>query len=708
MTTFTLTGFSVTYDFNEDPVGFAPATLDTVFPDATGSINYVIEATQPDDIPDVIINGADELNTRLNGGSLDPNLTSEIGQITTPQGTHIVLVFEAVGPPDVDHVFIIGGDPVTMPTSLAEFITLEGSISAVGPVTSGPFRPGVDIPLTSFLNQTSSENDLINGDGTSNAFAGGVGDDTLNGFGGNDTLDGGAGDDQVSGGSGNDVLNPGDNVGGATGFDVVTPGQGNDIISFADVVTGWVNLNYNDLGAGITVTLDGGANTGTVNKGLNGFDTLIDVENPLNSGWTTGGLAFNGSNFNDTFNVSPDGEQWMDVRGLGGNDTINVNATNGAIVRASYFQSFGAVTADLGAGTILQDGFTDTITGNLWEVRASDNNDSLLGSAADESFIGRAGNDTIDGAGGFDRARYDRSGNDGAINADLGAGTVTGQWNGSGFTDTISNIEQIRGTNFNDSFTGTGGGQLFEGRGGNDTMSGGNGNDTLRGGDGADQMDGGAGTDVADYSDATAKILIDLLNLNKNTGEALGDTYTSVETFVGTDFRDFILADDGRSRLEGGLGNDDLRGRSGRDTMLGGEGEDALNGGKGRDRLEGGADNDLLRGITGLDNLLGGKGDDTLEGGAHNDRLTGGKNNDTFVFEDGTGDDTITDFDALNNAEKIDFSGVSSLNSIGDVTGPGGAASQVGSDVLIDLGGGNSVLLQSVSLGDLDNGDFMF
>ena len=74
------------------------------------------------------------------------------------------------------------------------------------------------------------------------------------------------------------------------------------------------------------------------------------------------------------------------------------------------------------------------------------------------------------------------------------------------------------------------------------------------------------------------------------------------------------------------------------------------------------------------------------------------------------------DFNATLVAERIDLSGVAGLADIAQITGPGGAASTVGStvgstggsSVLIDTGGGNSILLEGVSIGDLDDNDFIF
>ena len=725
MTTYTLQGFAVERDNNDNVTNVFAVALDAVFIDGLDSINYSIISALPNELPLVDL-GTDNtvLNARVFGSGFPAdgleiagNTDDSLGQVTTAQGTSIILSIEPFAAPNTELLFLIGGVPLTLPTTPAEFNALEASVTAIGQVTSGPFAPGVNIPMTSLLNTTSSENDSIVGGSGDDSLPGGAGNDTINGNDGNDTLLGGDGNDNMLGGTGNDLINPGDNIGGNTGFDLIQTGTGNDTVDFVDILTGWVALNYSPVAGPIIATINGVTNTGTVNKGGgSGTDTLLNVVNPLNSGWTTGGLRVTGSAGDDTFNITIGDEQWMDVVGRSGSDMINITNSGNGLVRLSYNSSTGNVVADLGAGTVMQNGATDTITGQAWEIRAGDGSDSLLGSANDESFIGQGGNDTINGAGGFDRLRFDRSGNDSAVNVNLETGMATGTFNGAGFTYDISNIEWVRGTGtfdnsgelvgFNDTLTGANGvDNLLEGREGDDSLTGLSGDDTLAGDKGADTLDGGDGKDTADYRNATEKVRIDMLDVTKNQGEAVGDIYISIEALMGSAFNDTFLSTNGRDRQEGLGGDDNLRGRGGRDTILGGEGEDTVNGGKGRDRVEGGADDDLLLGITGLDNLLGGKGNDTLEGGAHNDRLTGGKGNDTFVFNDNEGNDVVTDFNALNANEKIDVSGVTALASMADVTA---AASQQGADVLIDTGGGNSILLEGVNLADLDASDFIF
>ncbi|MFC6760203.1 hypothetical protein ACFQFQ_13035 [Sulfitobacter porphyrae] len=102
-------------------------------------------------------------------------------------------------------------------------------------------------------------------------------------------------------------------------------------------------------------------------------------------------------------------------------------------------------------------------------------------------------------------------------------------------------------------------------------------------------------------------------------------------------------------------------------------------------------------------------GFDTIVGGTGNDLLVGAFNADTFVFADfggGFGQDTIRDFDANNVFERIDLRLVSSIRDLNDLLT--NHATQVGQDVLIDAGGGNTILLEGVDRNDLDASDFIF
>ena len=116
------------------------------------------------------------------------------------------------------------------------------------------------------------------------------------------------------------------------------------------------------------------------------------------------------------------------------------------------------------------------------------------------------------------------------------------------------------------------------------------------------------------------------------------------DTLYGNAGRDRLIGDVGSDLLVGGGGADRLEGGDGLDRLSGGGGKDRLYGDAHADRLVGGGGNDLLSGGDGTDMLEGGAGRDRLDGGTGADRLVGGAHADRFVFERGTGTDTIADF----------------------------------------------------------------
>jgi Ca2+-binding RTX toxin-like protein len=86
----------------------------------------------------------------------------------------------------------------------------------------------------------------------------------------------------------------------------------------------------------------------------------------------------------------------------------------------------------------------------------------------------------------------------------------------------------------------------------------------------------------------------------------------------------YLYGDDGRDRLTGGSGDNNLYGGPGNDTLWGGNavlGQDVLHGDDGDDTLYGQEGNDALHGDGGNDWLVGGNYYDVLYGGAGNDVL---------------------------------------------------------------------------------------
>jgi len=185
------------------------------------------------------------------------------------------------------------------------------------------------------------------------------------------------------------------------------------------------------------------------------------------------------------------------------------------------------------------------------------------------------------------------------------------------------------------------------------------------------------------------------------------------DRITGTNAADLFKSGGGADVVRGLGGNDTLEGQSGNDRLFGGNGKDTLKGGSGVDRLFGNGGNDKLNGDAGDDTLNGGAGKDILKGGADkdtlnggdgNDKMIGGSGNDRFIFS--KGDDRITDFNAANNKEKIDLSGVNSIKSFKDLKN--NHTAQDGSDLVITAANGDSLTLEGLAIGDLNKGDFIF
>ncbi|MGK9171377.1 hypothetical protein KXR53_34130 [Inquilinus limosus] len=179
---------------------------------------------------------------------------------------------------------------------------------------------------------------------------------------------------------------------------------------------------------------------------------------------------------------------------------------------------------------------------------------------------------------------------------------------------------------------------------GDDAITGGDGNDTLRGGAGGDILNGGNGSDFANYQGSSLEVFVDLQNNLNFSGDATGDSLTSIENIYGSSFGDTLSGNADRNIIGGEGGADLLDGRGGDDALSGETGDDVLNGRDGNDRLVGGdgadslfgeAGNDSIDAGVGNDGASGGAGNDSIYGGAGNDQLDGGDDNDILVGNSG-------------------------------------------------------------------------
>lgn len=225
---------------------------------------------------------------------------------------------------------------------------------------------------------------------------------------------------------------------------------------------------------------------------------------------------------------------------------------------------------------------------------------------------------------------------------------------------------------------------------GDDFLSGGAGSDTILGWVGEDTIEGGGGPDLLYGGGDRDKI-------NGRSGPDLLEGGDGDDTLRGGKQNDTIHGEDGKDRVDGGSGVDKLYGGNHNDRLIGRSGPDLLDGGIGNDELFGGNQNDTLMGGGGIDILEGGKGKDILNGGDGDDR---------FVFSKGSGNDFIEYF--LPGAGSDDVIQLVSITGFDDFTDVESAASQVGSDTVIDLGGDNQIILLGIRTDDIHADDFLF
>jgi hypothetical protein len=283
------------------------------------------------------------------------------------------------------------------------------------------------------------------------SISGGVG---LNGSSGNDTLTGSSGVNTINGNGGNDTIR------GGQGADTINAGDGDDSIQ---IFSGEVPSGE---------SIDGGNGTDRLTVGNNNMNpSAMAVANMeelyLNSGVTN--LTVSGSQLADFETIT---------HANGGGQAFTLNAA-----AAGAFSLAGkAIT---GVATLNGTSGADTLTGSA-------NADTVNGNAGNDIIEGGAGNDTLNGGNDTDTLTCANAGS--AVTVDLSNGSA--QNTGGAGTDTISNFENLTGSAYNDTLTGTSSANVILGGDGNDTITAGAGADTIDGGIGTNTLTGGTGNDT--------------------------------------------------------------------------------------------------------------------------------------------------------------------------------------------------------------------
>jgi hypothetical protein len=128
---------------------------------------------------------------------------------------------------------------------------------------------------------------------------------------------------------------------------------------------------------------------------------------------------------------------------------------------------------------------------------------------------------------------------------------------------------------------------------------------------------------------------------------------------------------------------------------------DLVNGGGAFDKpitVDGGAGNDTLRGAAGAEKLLGGSGDDDIDGNIGADTVDGGSGNDRIEWDPGDGSDTV---DGASGTDALDFNGSNIGEQIG-VTANGARARLTRNVASIDMDLGSLEQIRVRTLGGSD------
>lgn len=351
MTTYTL---SATYILR-DPTDYSyvetnPSVIQLIVDDTATTFSYDITFDNFGFIPLVEFSTADTSGTDLGSFTvlidgtnyLSTDLNLFFGQLEWGTGniSYIVdLMFTADTDYATHYIFQLGGDPIGLGTDLtiAEMQALEATFTDNGPITSGTFAVGADIPFSALTY-------LIDPDPNTNIINGTTADDVYDGGSGADYVSGGAGDDDISGGTGNDLLmgNEGDDfLYGNTGADSIYGGTGNDNIlggAGSDLISG---------GEGDDTVLAGTSND-TIDGG-HGNDILSGQSGDDIINGDAGDDLILGGNGNDTIDGGADNDTILGGRG---NDIISGGLGDDVMTGGTGADSFVFLATDGGIDRI--------------------------------------------------------------------------------------------------------------------------------------------------------------------------------------------------------------------------------------------------------------------------------------------------------------------------------------------------------------------
>ena len=740
----------------------------------------------------------------IDGGGGDDFIIGGEGDdtLTGGEGADIFFFWEGHGSDTITDFNSAGGDRIHL-TNFDETITWDVLSTKITTVTDGNnMVTGVRIDLSDWGGGTITLDGITSvSDVTADMF---VLDRIVGDNDSDDTLQGGTSADTMTGGTGADTF-VFDEESGADTITDFSKAEGDkiDLTSFSQAIT-WdvlstkitVVTDENNIAVGVRIDLSEWGGGTIVLDGITAVsDVTVDMF-VLHALTGSDGVddVLRGGTTDDTMTGGTGADIFVFVEGHGDDTITDFNPTGGdridltGFTREITWEELQAAMTQVAddpntagvdeTATVIDlsawGGGTITLTG----VTATDLTEEMFGLSGDWTVwrFGTEGDDTMTG-GQAHNIMYGMEGDD-TLRGEQGNDWIFG---GEG-------ADRLEGGEGDDLLMGGEGDDVMTGGEGDDTLVGGEGGDTMTGGDGADTFVFGEGhgdDTITDFDTTQDKIHLrtfsqtitwDVLSTKITTvldehnvvvglkidlgdwggGTITLDGVTSVSDLTEDMFvLDRIVGDDDSDDvLQGGTSDDTMTGGTGADTFVFDEtsGNDTITDfsttegdqidltaftasitwqqlqaamsaieddpntletesgtvidltafGGGTITLEGVTSTDLTADMFILDDYAGEDGDDTIEGTFRDDMLTGGGGADTFVFNEDSGHDTITDF--TSGADKIDLSSFTDITSIGDLRG-----FQAGDDAVIMLGfnGGGSITLQGVQLGALGASDFI-